>query len=208
MEGTKKESADTKLDSSEDSSVDLSKGEEKSQPGASSETYSAAEAVRFIQGGLLCRGIYLADQLEELEKDREPVMDVRDDLRFRGAKSVQENVHKEFTSEQTTEIFEQTIDKNKMSGSGSAGLVVWGMGLSTVSSHSRKSQKEKTVEETMKKGQKYASSLDCQFVPVKSIHLTYSDISLRSDAIDELKKVEDRIKTMRYQSNGQFRNFF
>ena len=170
--------------------------------------WTAAEAFRLAQGGLLCRGIYLANDFDRLEKEREPVVDVNDDLEFKGTQLVQEVLQREFQSDQFRQIFEQTIDKNKKSGSVTAGLVIWGMGLGGGSGLTKKRLSEKMVEDTNTKGQSYTASVHYQMVPIKSMHLTYKDIQLKHDAITELQNIERKIKLVRYNANGQFRKFF
>ena len=170
--------------------------------------WTAAEAFRLVQGGLLSRGIYLVNDFEKLEKEREPVVDVNDDLEFKGAQLAQEVIQREFQSDELRQIFEQTIDKHKRSGSISTGLVIWGMGLGGGAGVSKSRASEITVEETKSKGQSYVSSVHYHLVPIKSIHLTYKDIELKPDAITELQNIEKKIKLVRYKTNGQFRSFF
>ena len=139
---------------------------------------------------------------------REPIVSVNDDLEFKGAQLAQEVIQREFQSDQLRQIFEQTIDKNKRSGSVSADLVIWGIGLGGGGGVSKRRVSEITAEETKSKGQSYVSTVHYQLVPIKSIHLTYKDIELKPDAITELKNIEKKIKLVRYKANGQFRSFF
>ena len=170
--------------------------------------WTAAEAFRLVQGGLLCKGIYLAKDFEKLEKEREPVVDVSDSLEFNGTQLAQELIHREFHSDLLRHLFEQTLDKNKKSESMSAGLVIWGMGLGRGGGLTKKRGSEILAEETKLKGQSYVASVHYQMVPIKSIHLTYKNIQLKSDAITELQNIEQNIKLVRYKANGQFRGFF
>ena len=96
-------------------------GKSRETSGSDRINWTAAEAFRLVQGGLLFRGIYLANDFEKLEKEREPVVDVSDSLEFKGTQLAQEIIHREFQSDELRHVFEQTIDKNNKSGSVSAG---------------------------------------------------------------------------------------
>ena len=172
------------------------------------DSWSAPELVRLIQGGLLCKGIYLSDQIDELEKEREPVVDVSDDLEFKGAQSNQEIIHREFHSKNKMELFDETIDKSERSVSGSVGVMVWGVDLGSQSSFTRKTKQENKEEQTEKKFENYISNSHYQFIPVKAIHLTKNVIDLKPEVIKAIQNVEKRIKMMRYESRDHFHEFF
>ena len=171
-----------------------------------SERNTAAEVVRFIQGGLLCRGVFLSKHFEELEAERDPVIDVNQDIDFKGAQSTQETFHRVFQSEQIMEIFDQTIDRNKMSMSGSGGVAVWGIKVDLQGAKSKDA--EKKTEKTDKATQNYISSAHYEVVPVKSIHLTMKNVDLKLEAISALQEIENRISKTNYKSSDAFSKFF
>ena len=133
------------------------------------------------------------------------MIDVSDNLQFKGAQSIQQTIHKEFQSEGVKDMFEQNIDKNRRSRSGSAGLVIWGMSIGPGASYIRKHRKESEATDKGTKSKMFYSSVHCQLVPVKSVHLTESDIDLKPEAISMLQAIESRIKG---RGRGAFQEFF
>ena len=172
------------------------------------KTWSATEAFRSIQGGLLCRGIYLVGDVDELEKEREPVIDVKDNFEFKGSNLVSETSHREFTSRDVTEHFKNSIDKNRSSKSGAGGLSFWGIGLGLGGYHKKKTEDTDTNEKDSKREKRYTSSVHYQLVPVRSFHLTEVDVVLRPDVIQMLQDIETDLKKLKYKSNGHFTEFF
>ena len=74
---------------------------------------TATEAARGVQGGLLCRGILLSDTIQELEAERDPVIDIKDGLEFVGAQSARETIRTVFKSKQKKQLFDRTLDRNQ-----------------------------------------------------------------------------------------------
>ena len=71
-------------------------GKSRETSGSDRINWTATEAFRLVQGGLLCRGIFLAKDFEKLEKEREPVVDVSDSLEFKGTQLGQDVIQREF----------------------------------------------------------------------------------------------------------------
>ena len=152
------------------------------KPTVERKTWSATETFRSIQGGLLCKGLYLVGDVDELEKEREPVIDVRDNFEFEESSLVSEMSHREFMSQDVTEDFEDSIDKNRSSKSGYSGLSFWGIGVGLSGCGKKKTKDSDTSEQ-------YASSIHYQLVPVRSLHLTEADVVLRPDVIQKLQDI-------------------
>ena len=172
-----------------------------------SATLSAAEAFRSVQGGLLSRGIYLAGDIDELDREREPVINVTDNFEFKGPCLASETCHREFTSETLTENFQSSIDINRASKSASGGLSFWGIDVN-VDGRSEKDKNTGTREQSNKTVSCFASSMHYQLVPVRSFHITKADIVLRPDVVQMLQRIERDLKKSKYKPNGQFKEFF
>ena len=202
---------DSKRNSGQGKTNNLKRSSDRVKPKRVSvkrKTWSAAEAFRSVQGGLLCKGIYLAGDVDELEKERDPVIDVKDSFEFKGSSLVSETSHREFTSQDVTDDFKNSIDKNRSSKSGSGGLSFWGIGVGLGGRHKKKTKDSDTSEQGSKRESRYASSVHYQLVPVRSLHLTKADVVLRPDVIQMLQEIETDLKKLKYKSNGHFTEFF
>ena len=197
--------------SSPEKANDLNRIPDKVKPNRAAvkrKTWSAAEAFRSVQGGLLCKGIYLAGDVDELEKERDPVIDVMDNFEFKGSSLVSETSHREFTSREVTEDFKNSIDRNRSSKSGSGGLSFWGIGVDLGGLYKKKTKDSNTSEQGSNRENRYASSVHYQLVPARSLHLTKADVVLRPDVIQKLQEIEIDLKKLKYKSNGHFTEFF
>ena len=150
----------------------------------------------------------MAGDVDKLEKERDPVIDVKDNFEFKGSSLVSETSHREFTSRDVTEHFKNSIDKNRSSTSGSAGLSFWGIDVSLGGHHIKKAKGSRKSEQDSKNENRYASSVHYQLVPVRSLHLTKADVVLRPDVIQMLQEIETDLKKLKYKSNGHFTEFF
>ena len=154
------------------------------------QKWTEAEAVEKIEAGMLCKGILLCDKIEELTKDREPVIKVKTDLEFKGFRSASETFEKQFTSKKIQEIFEKNIDKCTSHQSNSASLFSVNL-----------------ANEQRSPSQLYACGIHYEMVPIMAIDLTTNTIELKPEVITALRQIEMSIKPL-YRSTGHFKDFF
>ena len=62
---------------------------------------TAVEAVRSVQAGILCQGIFLPEEVNEMVKECEMVKDESESLEFKKTRPVHEIFHNEFTCKET-----------------------------------------------------------------------------------------------------------
>ena len=92
--------------------VNIAKRNVKEKSHARSTDVTAAEAVRTIEGGVLCRGIFLCENTKQLVQERKMVIDVNENLDFRATRSVHEILHNEFTFDHIMQTFVNHLDKH------------------------------------------------------------------------------------------------
>ena len=163
---------------------------------APNKGWTAAEAVEKVEAGILCKGIFLTDNVVEITKEREPVIKVKDNLQFKGARSIQEKFRKEFKSQNALEIFEKNIDKCASSRSTTASL--WGI---SIEGEGNKRKKHKAQQENVLYIANY------EMVPITAVNLTTNDLELLPEVIKALQEIDKSLKPT-YKPKGHFREFF
>ena len=155
-----------------------------------------AEVFRNIQDGVLCRGVYFTQDLDQVLKERERVIDVKDDIEFKETTSIHKICNHQFKSEKLSDIFESNVDKHIPSRSATVGENIYGISI------------EGTKSENKVQVQGFLSSVHYQLIPVRTIHLLPKDIKLRPDVVDVLQQIEETIQSSNYESSNQFGDFF
>ena len=156
---------------------------------------TAAQAVRLLENGTVCRGIYFSEDIEEMTKEREVVFNVRDELQFQSISFVQPIFLHEFTSKDTMQIFVKNIDKHIAARSVSTGVNIWGIGIEADSG-------------CLGGEGSYICSVEYQLVPIESVKLNPSDIEFTPDVIAALQKIEQSLKSTDYVPGNHFKAFF
>ena len=139
--------------------------------------------------------------VEKIVKERETVIDVNETLEFKGTRSNHEIFHNEFTSQRTTQVFENNTDKHICARSSSADVNVWGISLETDRAN---------TQEGSDKGEEgsYVSSVHYQRIPVQTVDVTPNDMKLRPEVITALQHVEKSLKRVNYKPKDHFKDFF
>ena len=75
------------------------------------ENWTASEAVRKIEAGVLCKGFYFTGNVNDICFGKEIVINVKDSLEYKGNFSKQTIFHEKFSSHEMTDRFESNIDK-------------------------------------------------------------------------------------------------
>ena len=156
---------------------------------------TAAQAVRSLENGTVCRGIYFSEDIEEMTKEREVIFNVRDELQFQSVSFVQPIFLHEFTSKDTMQIFVKNIDKHIAARSVSTGVYIWGIGIEADSG-------------CLGGEGSYVCSVEYQLVPIESVKLNPGDIEFTSDVIAALQKIEQSLKSTDYVPGNHFKAFF
>ena len=156
---------------------------------------TAAQAVRSLENGTICRGIYFSEDIEEMTKEREVIFNVRDELQFQSVSFVQPIFLHEFTSKDTMQIFVKNIDKHIAARSVSTGVNIWGIGIEADSG-------------CLGGEGSYVCSVEYQLVPIESVKLNPGDIEFTPDVIASLQKIEQSLKSNDYVPGNHFKAFF
>ena len=106
--------------------INMAKLNVSEKPGAVRSDLIASEVVRYVQGGVLCQGIFLAENIDQLVQERDMVIDVCENLEFKETKSVHKIFHNEFTCKETMQTFVNHLDKYLSERSASIGVNIWG----------------------------------------------------------------------------------
>ena len=168
------------------------------------ENWSPAEAVRKVQGGTLCKGMYLTDNLLDEMDDKEAVVKIKDTLEYKGTVSPQEIFQEEFHSQSMTDVYMHNTDKATFFKAGLSSKVShWGhldVGFND--------SKELNQEVRRKEEGTFVSVVTCEKIPVKAVDLTLEDMELEPAVIEELQNIEKSLKAFSYKSVGHFHEFF
>ena len=168
--------------------------------------WTDADIIRKCQGGTLRRGIYCTKDIDELVKEREIVIDVKDSIESKGPVSSVGIFHKECSSEKLTQIFQNNTDKSSCSRGFSGSLSFYGVSAGAGYSMSQADVSEK--ETINSKHETYMAVVHYEMVPVKSFDITPDDLYLMPRALKKLQTIEKNIKHLRYKSKGHFQEFF
>ena len=106
--------------------IDVAKLNISEKPRTRRSDITAAEAVRSVQGGVLCQGIFFSENVDHLVQEHEMVIDVSEKLEFKETRSVHEIFHNEFTCKETMQTFVNHLDKYLSERSASIGVNIWG----------------------------------------------------------------------------------
>ena len=156
---------------------------------------TAAEAVRSVKGGVLCQGIFLSEDVNELVQEQEVVIDVSENLEFKETRSVHEIFHNEFTCKETMQMFVNHLDKHLPERSASIGVNIWGVSLDKASLSSCQTKNQ-------------VSSVHYQRIPVATVDIPSSQIHLRPEVVTALQHVEKSLKKADYEPKDHFKDFF
>ena len=162
---------------------------------------TAAEAVRSVQGGVLCQGIFFSENVDHLVQEREMVIDVSEKLEFKETRSVREIFHNEFTCKETMQTFVNHLDKCLSERSASIGLNICGVSLDSCGLNC---EKETPVMEL----ENYLSSVHYQKIPVATVDIRPNEIQLKPEVISALQHVEKSVKKFDYEPHNHFKDFF
>ena len=162
---------------------------------------TAVEAVRSVQGGVLCQGILFAEDVSELVQEREIVIDVSEKLEFKETRSVHEIFRNEFTCKETMQTFVNHLDKNLSERSASIGVNIWGVSLDTEGSNSKKGS-------IMSELQNYLSCVHYQRIPIATVAIRPNEIHLKPEVTAALQHVEKSLQKFDYEPNAHFKDFF
>ena len=163
-------------------------------------TLTAAQAVRSLQDGTLCQGIYLSENVHKLIQERDMVIDVNDALEFKAPRSMPGILHNEFESKETMQTFVDNLDKHLSERSASIGVNIWGASL-----ENRQPQGEQASASTQKS---FVSSVHYQRIPIATVDMTPNDIHLQPDVIAALQHIEKSLKKTGYKARDHFKDFF
>ena len=148
---------------------------------------TAAEAVRSVQGGVLCMGILLSENIDQLVQERDMVIDVSESLEFKETRSVHEIFHNEFTCKETMQTFVNHLDKYLSERSASFGVNIWGVSLDDGGMNPTQ------VSSGCKAGN-YIASVHYQRITMASVDITPNDLCLKPETIHALQHVEKSLK--------------
>ena len=179
--------------------IDVAKLNRPEKPRTQRSDVTAAEAVRSVQGGVLCQGILLCEDVNELVQEREMVIDVSEILEFKETRSVHEIFHNEFTCKETMQTFVNHLDKNLSERSASLGVNIWGVSLDRDGSQ---------MGPPISKLENYFSSVHYQRIPVATVDIRPNEIQLKPEVIAALQHVEKSLKKFNYEPKDHFKDFF
>ena len=169
-------------------------------------SWTASETIRKIQGGYLCKGILLTDDIDELLKEREAAVEVKDNLAFSGPLAPVETFRKEYSSQLETQLYQNNIDKSSSSKAFSASASYLGANVGGAHSTARNKEHEENVGRFT--NETYVAVMHCEKVSVKSVNISRHDLFLNQHLIKDLQHVEQKIKHQEYKSRGHFENIF
>ena len=181
--------------------IDIAKLNIPEKPKAQKLDVTAAEAVRSVQGGILCQGIFLTESIDQLLQERDMVIDVSENLEFKETRSVHEIFHNEFTCTETMQTFVNHLDKNLSERSALLGVNIWGVSLGECDTHP-------TQLSSVGEAGNYIASVHYQRIPMASVHITPNDIYLRPEVINALQHVEKSLKETDYEPKDHFKDIF
>ena len=169
------------------------------------ENWTAAEAVRKIEAGILCKGLYFTGNLSDIGFGKEEVINVKDSLEYKGNFSKQTTFHEKFSSQEMTDRFERDIDRLSSSWAISAqagfmGVAKGGFQKATI--------KEDVTNRQEEKQSSYLSVVYCDKAAVKSVDITAKHVELTSDVIQSLQNIEKTVKVCNYEPEAHFHEFF
>ena len=148
----------------------------------------------------------MTEDIDELLKERELAVEVKDNLVFSGPIAPVETFKKEYASQVTTQLYQNNIDKSSsskaFSGSASYFGVKVGGGYSSVRDEEHKEVAGRFKNET------FVAVVQGEKVSVKSVDINRHHLSLTQHLIKELQHVEQNIKHLEYNSRGHFENIF
>ena len=156
---------------------------------------TASDLVRLIEGGKLCQGIFLSENLETVVQARERVIDVKDNVEFKDVTWGPEIVHHSFNSKIATKAFAENIEKHTPTAFSNA--ILFGVDIEA-----------KYAERFGGEGQNYLSSVHYQLFPSESVHLGSNHIELRPEVINTLQNIEKSIERSAFAFKGHFGQFF
>ena len=156
---------------------------------------TASNLVRLIEGGKLCQGIFLSENLDTVVQARQRVTDVKDNVEFKGVTWGPEIVHHTFNSKIATKAFAENIEKHTPTAFSNA--ILFGVDIEA-----------KYAERFGGEGQNYLSSVHYQLFPSESVHLDSSHVELRSEVINALQNIEKSIEQSAFAFQGYFGQFF
>ena len=179
--------------------IDMAKLNIPEKPGVQRTDVTAAEAVRSVQAGVLCQGIFMSEEVNELIQEREMVIDVSENLEFKETRSVHEIFHNEFACKEAMQTFVNHLDKHLSERSASIGVNILGVSLDKADKHSR---------EDTSQPQNFISSVHYQGIPVATVDISPDKLHLRPEVIDALQHVEKSMKKADYKPKDHFKDFF
>lgn len=155
------------------------------------ENWTASEAVRKIEAGVLCKGFYFTGNVNDIGFGKEIVINVKDTLEYKGDFSKQTTFHEKFYSQEMTDRFERDIDKLSSSWamSAQAGYICAARG-----SFQKANVKEDEMNRQEEKESSYFSVVYCDKAAVKSVDIPAKDVELTSGVIESLQKIKRTVK--------------
>ena len=169
------------------------------------ENWTASEAVRKIEAGVLCKGCYFTGDVSELCFGKEMVINVKDSLEYKGNFSKQTIFNEKFSSQEMTDRFEHDIDKSSSSLSGSAQAGFMG---AERGGFQKAAIKENVMDRQEEKESSYCSVVCYDKAAVKSVDITAKHVELIPDVIESLQNIEKTVKECNYDSKAHFHEFF
>ena len=158
---------------------------------------SATELVRFLENGVVCRGVdlYLNPHSDESVEIKEKVIDVTEDLLFCDVQSIYPVHHRKFTSRAAMQTFLSDIGNYKSNSKTSMEKGISDIGL-----------QDHTGCEVGEDS--FVGYVHYKLVPVASVDLTADQIYLRTEVIESLQVVEQALKVSGYLPSCHFDGFF
>ena len=158
---------------------------------------SATELVRFLENGVVCRGVdlYLNPHSDESVETKEKVIDVTEDLLFCDVQSIYPVHHRKFTSRAAMQTFLSDIGNYKSNSKTSMEKGISDIGL-----------QDHTGCEVGEDS--FVGYVHYKLVPVASVDLTADQIYLRTEVIESLQVVEQALKWSGYLPSCHFDGFF
>ena len=169
------------------------------------ENWTAAEAVRKIQAGVLCKGVYASGDLGDVMYEKERVINVKDSLEFSGTVSSHEPFHRTFSSQEMTAKFVRNTDKTQYSGGLSAKVGFMAVAEGGFDAASDKEQEAKTQKERQTS---FLSVVYCDKVPVNGVDIELKHVELTPEALESLQNIEQSLVQCNYESKAHFHEFF
>ena len=171
--------------------------------------WTAAEAVRKVQAGELCKGIFLTADGKKSDKIRQRVITVHDSIEYLGTVSSHEPVSREFSCSDMEDDFKNNTDKWNFGWSADAkGGFQKKVGGGVQCGKAK--EEEKDTRQTQQTN--YMAVTWNDTVPVRAIDITLKDISLRPEVLASLQDIEQSLqgieKSLNYKPNGYFHDFF